>query len=92
MIPAVPAHVRNIAGKFAFMVAPLVAMGAMNRALLHGFVPPLLVIAMAGVLVTSCYRLKIPSGRLENYRPIFAGLAGICALLLWDRSRSKTAS
>lgn len=84
MISPVPAHVRNIAGKLAFMVAPFVAMGAMYYALIYSIVSPLSVIVMMGVFVTSCYRLKIPSGRLENYRPIFSGLGGICILLLWD--------
>lgn len=84
MISAVPARVRNIAGKLAFMAAPFVAMGAMYYALFHGIVPPLLLIVMVGVFVASCWRLKISSGRLENYRPIFGGLAGICVLLLLD--------
>lgn len=84
MISPVPAHVRNIASKLAFMAAPFVAMGAMYYALFHDVVPPLSVIVMVGVFVASCWRLKIPFSRLENYRPIFGGLAGICVLLLWD--------
>lgn len=84
MILAVSARVRNIAGKFAFMVAPFVALGAMYYALIYSIVSPLSVIVMMGVFVTSCYRLKIPSGRLGNYRPIFGGLAGICVLLMLD--------